>query len=212
MFVCNFLHIMIRIDFSQEEIELLDWERKHHPHPRVRQKMEVLYFKAMGLPHGQIESLCHIARATLVRYLRQYQEGGAVELRKLRFRQPESAMMEYRVELEKSFAENPPATINEARERIERETRLKRSPTAVSRFLKNLGMERRKVAQVPAKADPGKQEAFLEQQLAPRLAEMESGKREQFCRRRAFRVGAFPRFSMVMVPLVCARPGGAEKV
>ena len=134
----NFQGIMIRIDFSQEEIELLDWERKHHPHPHVRRKMEVLYFKAMGLPHGQIGRLCQIARATLARYLRQYQEGGVGELRKLRFHQPESAMMEYRHELEKSFAENPPATVNEARERIERETQLKRSPTAVNRFQSRL--------------------------------------------------------------------------
>ena len=176
----NFTRIMIRIDFSHEEIEFLDWERKNHPHPRVRQKMEVLYFKAMGLPHGQIERLCQIARATLVRYLRQYQEGGVGELRKLRFHQPESAMMEYRQELEKSFSDNPPSTVNEARERIERETKIKRSPTAVNRFLKNIGMERRKVGSIPAKADPGQQEAFVEQKLVPRLAEMESGKREIF--------------------------------
>ena len=102
------------------------------------------------------------------------------ELRKLRFHQPESAMMEYRHELEKSFSENPPSTVNEARERIERETQLKRSPTAVNRFLKNIGMERRKVGSVPAKADTEQQEAFVEQRLNPRLAEMESGKREIF--------------------------------
>lgn len=53
MLMVNFSRIMIKIDFSQEEIDLLDWERKHHPHPRVRQKMEVLYFKAMGLPHAR---------------------------------------------------------------------------------------------------------------------------------------------------------------
>ena len=180
MFVSNFPRIMIRIDFNQEDIKLLDWERKHHPHPHVRQKMEVLYFKAMGLPHGRIEQLCHIARATLVRYLRQYQSGGVGELRKLRFHRPESAMMEYRHELEKSFAENPPSTVNEARERIERETQLKRSPTAVNRFLKNIGMERRKVGSVPAKADPEQQEAFVEQRFNPHLAEMESGIREIF--------------------------------
>jgi transposase len=89
-------------------------------------------------------------------------------------------MMEYRDELEKSFSENPPSTVNEARERIERETRFKRSPAAVNRFLKNLGMARRRVGSVPAKADPEQQEAFLEQTLNPRLAEMESGKREIF--------------------------------
>jgi transposase len=142
--------------------------------------MEVLYFKAMGLPHGEIERLCHIARATVVRYLREYQEGGMGRLRTLRFRRPESAMMEYRDELEKSFSENPPASINEARNRIERETRLKRSPMAVRRFMKNIGMDRRKVGTIPGKADPEKQEAFVEQSLAPRLAEMESGGREIF--------------------------------
>lgn len=171
---------MIRIEFSQKEIELLDYERKNHPHPRVRQKMEVLYFKAMGLPHGQIQMLCHIARATLVRYLRQYQEGGRAELHKLRFHQPESVMMENRHELEESFLKNPPATVNEARERIERETKLKRSPTAVNRFLKKIGMKRRKVGAVPAKADPEVQKSFVEHELSPRLAEMKKDEREIF--------------------------------
>ena len=46
----------------------------------------------MGLPHGGIERLCHIARAASARYLREYQEGGAGRLRELR----ESARMEYR--------------------------------------------------------------------------------------------------------------------
>lgn len=83
------------------------------------------------------------------------------ELRKLRFRQPESAMMACRLELEKSFSENPPATVNEARERIERETNIARSPAAVNRFLKNIGMERRKVGAIPAKADPERQEGTI---------------------------------------------------
>lgn len=32
---------MIKIEFTQEEIEQLHHERRHHPRPRVRQRMEV---------------------------------------------------------------------------------------------------------------------------------------------------------------------------
>ena len=34
---------MIRIEFSEEEIKALDYERYHHPHPKVQKRMEVLY-------------------------------------------------------------------------------------------------------------------------------------------------------------------------
>lgn len=171
---------MIKIEFHPEEIEKLDYERRYHSHPRVRQKMEVLYFKAMGLPHGEIVRLCHITRATLARYLKEYQEGGICKLRELSFRRPMSEMMNYREEIIRSFNECPPATVNEARARIEQETQLKRSPAAVRRFMNNLGMHRCKVGMIPSKADPIEQNIFVKQQLEPRLKEMESGQREIF--------------------------------
>lgn len=171
---------MIRISFTPEEIDFLDYERRHHEHPRVRQKMEVLYFKAMGVSHGEIGRLANVSRATLVRYLREYQEGGRGQLCKLRFRRPESEMMAYRDDLEKSFAQAPPATINEAVARIAKETPLKRSPTAVRRFMKNIGMTRHKVGTIPSKADPDGQEAFMKDKLGPRIQEMGNGQREIF--------------------------------
>ena len=36
---------MIAIDFTEEDIEALDYERYHHPHPRVQRKMEALWLK-----------------------------------------------------------------------------------------------------------------------------------------------------------------------
>ena len=70
----------------------------------------------------------------------------------------------------------PPATINQAVERIEQFTGLRRSPTQVRQFLKKLGVKRRKVGHVPAKADPEKQKTFLEEELEPRLEEAKRGK------------------------------------
>jgi len=49
---------MIRLEFSPETVEQLLHEKRYHPHPRVRQKMEVLYYKSLGVPHHQI---CHTA-------------------------------------------------------------------------------------------------------------------------------------------------------
>ena len=52
---------MIRIEFTDQQIEDLNYERyHHHHHPRVQQKMEVLYLKSQGLPHHTIRQLCQI--------------------------------------------------------------------------------------------------------------------------------------------------------
>jgi len=128
---------MIQLEFSPEIIEELLHEKRYHPHPRVRQKMEVLYYKSQGMPHHQICQLSNIGgRATLVRYLREYQEGGLDRLRKLNFRRPESVLELHRDKIEEAIADKPPATINAARCQIEEITGIKRSLTAVHRFLK----------------------------------------------------------------------------
>ena len=63
---------MIAIDFTEEDIEALDYERYHHPHPKVQRKMEALWLKHQGLPHSQITRLAGISPNTLRAYLRQY--------------------------------------------------------------------------------------------------------------------------------------------
>ena len=42
---------MLKLDFTEDQKQVLHYERYHHPHPRVRQKMEVLWLKSQGLPH-----------------------------------------------------------------------------------------------------------------------------------------------------------------
>ena len=72
---------MIRIEFTEQQVEDLSYERYHHPHPQVQQKMEVLYLKSQGLPHHTIRKLCQISKTTLTVYLRQYLEGGIPRLK-----------------------------------------------------------------------------------------------------------------------------------
>jgi transposase len=90
---------------------------------------------------------------------------------------------EHRDEIKAVFEEQSPKSINEAIERIEKLTGIRRSPTQVREFLKEkLGMKRLKVGQVPAKADPEAQRVFLEEELEPRLEEAQGGKRHVFFR------------------------------
>ena len=45
---------MIRIEFTEEAIGKLRYERFHRPHPRVQRKMEALLSKSDALPHRRI--------------------------------------------------------------------------------------------------------------------------------------------------------------
>ena len=73
--------------------------------------------------------------------------------------------------------QNPPATVAHAAAQIKKLTGIERKPSQVRRFLKQLGMKPRKMAAIPAKADPKVQQEFLEQKLQPRLEQAIAGQR-----------------------------------
>jgi len=143
---------MIQIAFSADDIEKLNHERYHHPHPKVQKKMEVLYLKSRGLPHKEILRLSQISESTLTIYLKQYIEGGIDGLKKLGYKGKPNELMAHADTLEQYFKENPPRTINEAQDAIHKITGIKRSPTQIRIFLKTIGMRCLKVGFVPGKA------------------------------------------------------------
>lgn len=174
---------MIQIEFTEEEIKALHYEHLHNPHPRVRQRCEVVYLKALGFSHQEIGRITRLSQPTIRSYLEMCREGGLEKLKKLKelnFFAPTSELDEHREMLKAEFEANPPCTINEAIERIEKLTGLRRSPTQAREFLKSLGMKRLKVGHIPAKADPEQQAEFLEKELQPRLEEAQQGKRHVF--------------------------------
>ena len=175
---------MIQVEFSPTDIEQLRFERYHYPHPQVQKKMEVLYLKSQRLSHKQIRSLCDISKTTLTVYLRQYQADGVEGLKHLNYKGQPSLLNPHAETLKAHFEQHPPRTVAEAQTEIERLTGIKRSPTQIRAFLKRIGLACRKVGFVPGKsADPDKikeQETFRVEQLEPRLAEAEAGKRTVF--------------------------------
>jgi len=171
---------MIELEFSSEVVKQLHYERRYHPHPKVRQRLEAVYLKAIGYQHQEIGRIVGISQKTLRGYLRMYQAGGIEALKALNFNRPKSALDEHREQLKAEFEIRPAKSINEAVQRIEKLTGIRRSPTQVDKCLKNLGLKRLKVGHIPAKADPDKQKAFLEEKLDPRLEEAKQGKRHVF--------------------------------
>lgn len=158
---------MIQIEFTQAEIEALHYERWYHPEPRVQQRMETLHLKALKFPHKDIGRIVGISQKTLRSYLELYQTGGIEALKQFNYRTPQSALDTYLESLEAEFTQSPPHSINQAVERIEELTGVRRSPSQVRRYLRKLGMKRRKVGQVPAKADPAAQADFLKKTSNP---------------------------------------------
>jgi transposase len=127
---------MIHIDFTDETIAQLRYERYHHPHPRVQMKMETLFLKSQGLSHGEIGKLVGVCQDTVREYFTQYKNGGIEALKVISFYQPKSELAQHSETIENEFRINPPMTIKEAANRIKELTRIERSENRVRKFLK----------------------------------------------------------------------------
>ena len=128
---------MTRLTFSEDDQQALLKERYEHPHPRVQQRMEVLWLISQGLVYAETARLAGVSAATVDRYVTRYRQGGLEALRELNWgKSSPSELMAHRDSLEESFRRNPPHTVAEARQRIKDETGVERGLTQVRAFLK----------------------------------------------------------------------------
>ena len=127
---------MTRVTFSEADQQALHKERFEHPHPRVQQRMEVLWLISQGLVYPQAARLAGVSEATVDRYVAVYRQGGLDALREFNWGNSTSELLEHRDSLEESSRQNPPHTVAEACQRIKDETGIERGPTQVRAFLK----------------------------------------------------------------------------
>ena len=129
---------MRAFSFSPEVLDALRHERYHHPHPRVQQKMEVLWLKSQGLTHADIARLADVSRRTVQRYLDEFVAGGLDHLRRIPWPGTTSELADHHAVLEDHFLEHPPHSAAQAQATIEQLTGVRRSLTQVRAFLKKL--------------------------------------------------------------------------
>jgi transposase len=203
---------MINISFSESDIKQLQHERFHHPHHRVQIKMEAVLLKSQGLKHKEICKILGISGNTLRSYIRDYREGGIEKLKEINFYKPKSELEKHRWTIEEYFRKCPPTDIKEAMHKIEGLTGIKRSKNRVREYLKSIGMKRRKVGMIPAKADVEEQERFVKEELTPRLKEAEEGKRLVFFIDAAhFVLNAFLGFLWTFTRIFIKAPAGRKR-
>lgn len=157
---------MSAIEFTDEEVEQLAFERFQHPHPRVQRKMEAVYLKAKGLSHKEVCELCGISRTTLWYWLRDFLESGVAGLKRWESGGSTCQLDEHTDAICDHLTQHPPHTIAEARQAIEELTGIRRSETQVREYLRRVGFTRLKTGSLPAKADPEAQASFKKRSLS----------------------------------------------
>ena len=98
--------------------------------------MEAVWLKGHRLEHGQIAELAGVTENTIRDYFALYQQGGIEKLKELNYSGSASQLDEHISSLEAYFREHPPASIQEAQNKIELITGVKRSETQIAEFLK----------------------------------------------------------------------------
>jgi len=129
---------MRRFTFTAEDLHAIRYQRYHHPHPRVQQKMEVLWLKSQGLLHDDIARLAAVSRRSVQRYLDEFIDGGLERLRRLPWKGKANELAAHQAALEDYFLEHPPRSTREAQMAIEQQTGVRRGLTQVRAFLKKL--------------------------------------------------------------------------
>lgn len=122
--------------FSDEQLGEIRHERMRHPHPRVQQKMNVLWLKSRGLTHDRIAELADTSLRTVQRVLTEFLDGGLDAVRATRWEGRHAELDDHADTLEDHFVENPPRSTREAQAEIQRLTGVKRGLTQVREFLK----------------------------------------------------------------------------
>ena len=111
--------------------------------------MLVLWLLHSGLTRGKAAEIVGVGRATVQRYVAAFREGGLDGLRRWNPNRPESEMAAYRELIRESFEKQPVRTVAEACERIFQLTGLRRGPSQVRKFLKDLGLKFQRVRVIP---------------------------------------------------------------
>src|SRR5271166_3037173 len=138
-----------RVELSEEQQRIVSEERSSHPNQRVREKMLVLWLLHKGFTRQQVAEIVSVVRATVQRYVAAFREGGFDGLRQWNVNRPVSEMAAYRELIRESFEKQPVCTVAEAGERIFQLTGLRRGPSQVRKFLKDLGLKFQRVRVIP---------------------------------------------------------------
>jgi len=166
---------MLTLQISEADLAQVKILRTSHSIWLIRLRFEVLYQVYLGLSRGAVADLCGVHRNTVKNYIKIYNTEGLSGLMKFNYRVWKGCMEKHRATLFEYFKSHPPSTAKEAAARILEMTGTELSVRETTRFLHSMGFKAIKSGHIPGKADPEKQEAFLNDTLQPLIDQAVSG-------------------------------------
>ena len=175
------MNFVIRLNISLEDEEALS-EALDDPSigESSKRKLMAVRMSALNVPYGAIAKTLNVSADSVTNYIKRYRDEGIAGLLENRHYQPVSSTDPYIEKIRQSLDEDPVATAKEGAARIERISGIALSEAQARRVMKKLGLQYRKAASTPGKADPQLQFDFLNDELLPRLEEAREGKRRVF--------------------------------
>jgi transposase len=167
---------MLTLQISQADLQVLNYERFYYPCPLVQKRLHAVYFKAkLGYSNQQVAELCDLHAYTVSKYVHCYKNQGFTGLLKVGYGTNQSELETHQSSILTDFAQHPPVSVNQAKERIQALTAIERSPSRVLAFMKRHQLSFRKLGHIPAKADSEKQALWLKEIFEPYLQKAKSG-------------------------------------
>ena len=138
-----------RVRLTEEEQRVVNEERCCHPNLRIREKMLVLWLLHTGLTRQHAAKAVGVSRATVQRYVAAFRQGGLDGLRQWNHQSPG--------ERDGRLSRVDPRLLREATSHDHRRgvrthlqlTGLRRGPSQVRKFLKDLGLKFHRVRAIP---------------------------------------------------------------
>lgn len=167
---------MLQINLSETEIQQLNYERYYYPCPIIQKRIYSVYLKVTtDMSNEMIGVIVGLNRDSVGDWLVRYQQGGFESLCQFNYGTNKSELEDHSNNILKSFTEQPPMNVNEAKLRIEAMTGISRSPSQVRAFMKRHGFRYIKTGHIPAKADIEKQQQWMKTTLEPAIKEAQNG-------------------------------------
>lgn len=156
---------MPAFDLNEEIIQHAQVLYRSASNFKIRQRMHFLLLKAKGYTHEMIADILEVSVKTTFNWAGIFQVGHFKALTTLNYKGQPSKLKNYGEQLVFEFIEKPVATFKQAKKRILEITGLERSLPSVRNFLLNNKLFRRKVGQIPKKADVKAQANFKKNKL-----------------------------------------------
>ncbi len=142
---------------------------------KIFERMLFVILKVKGFPNAMIADILSVSLKTTFDWLSIFRESGLEALATLHYKGQPSKLKAYREQLVLELNNTPVSTLKEAQHRIEELTGIKRSLPQIRAFLQRNKLVRRKVGQIPSKADIQAQEQFKTEKLQPLITQAQKG-------------------------------------